>query len=68
MKILEQIIQQLTDALPLNENFRVAALLEDDNIMGWQIVEFNPEIEDLIPISKPFENIKELINQYYTLI
>ncbi len=67
MKIeLKEIIDQLTDAINLRDDFKVSALVDDDKIVGWTIVEVH-EDGSIKPIDKDlkFNNIKELVKAYF---
>ena len=66
MKVeLKQIIDQLSDALDLEENKKVAALVEDEEIVGWTIVEV-AEDGTINPVDdNKFENLKGLLNFYF---
>ena len=69
MKVeLKEITEQLTSALPLDENYRVAALFEDDKIIGWQIVKYDPETGNIEPTGDSYNNIKELFEAFYSLV
>ncbi len=71
MKVeLKEITEQLTSALPLDENYRVAALFEDedDKIIGWQIVKYDPETGNIEPTGYSYNNIKELFEAFYSLV
>lgn len=61
MKVeLKQIIDQLSDALDLAEDQKVAALVEDEEIVGWTIVNV---FEDgvITPVNdKKFTDIKDM--------
>lgn len=65
MKVeLKQIIDQLTEAVDLNEGFKVCALIEDEDIVGWTIVQVN-EDGTLEPFEHTqYKNIKELLDNY----
>ena len=63
MKIeLKEIIDQLTDAIQLKKGQKVSALIDNNKIVGWIIVDV---LEDgtIKPIDdyKVYKNIKELI-------
>jgi hypothetical protein len=67
MKVeLKEIIDQLTDAINLRDDFKVSALVDDDKIVGWTIVEVH-EDGSIKPIDKnlKFNNIKELVKAYF---
>lgn len=61
MKVeLKQIIDQLSDALDLAEDQKVAALVEDEEIVGWTIVNVF-ENGVITPVNdKKFTNIKDM--------
>lgn len=66
MKVeLKQIIDELSDAIGLADDQRVAALVEDEEIIGWTIVNvlddgtINP-VDD-----NKFKTLKELLAFYY---
>lgn len=65
MKVkLKQIIDELTDAINLPEGQKVAALVDEGNVVGWIIVEVH-ENGRINPISdKKYNNIKELFTNY----
>lgn len=66
MKVeLKQIIDQLTEACELKKNYKVSALIDDnESIVGWTIVKVYEDgrIEPLKNIN--FKSIKELIESY----
>lgn len=64
MKIeLKQIIDELTDAIDLPNGQKVSALVDNDRIVGWTIVNVY-EDGTIAPVSdKKFNNIKELITE-----
>ena len=67
MKVeLKEIIDQLTDAINFRDDFKVSALVDDDKIVGWTIVEVH-EDGSIKPIDKDlkFNNIKELVKAYF---
>ena len=67
MKVeLKEIIDQLTDAINLRDDFKVSALVDDDKIVGWTIVEVY-EDGSIKPVDKDlkFNNIKELLKAYF---
>jgi hypothetical protein len=61
MKVeLKQIIDQLSDALDLAEDQKVAALVEDEEIVGWTIVNVF-ENGVITPVNnKKFTDIKDM--------
>ncbi len=61
MKVeLKQIIDQLSDALDLAEGQKVAALVEDEEIVGWTIVNVF-ENGVITPVNdKKFTDIKDM--------
>lgn len=73
MKVeLKQIIEELSDALNLNDEYKISSLIDDnDNIAGWTIVKLL-ENGTIIPIKdktfedKPatFKNLKDLFEHY----
>lgn len=65
MKVeLKQIIDELTDAINLPNGQKVSALVDNEKIVGWTIVNVH-EDGTIVPISdKKFNNIKELISEY----
>lgn len=62
MKVeLKQIIDQLTETISLKEGQKVSALVDEDKIVGWMIVDV---FEDgtIKPIdTKVYKNLRELI-------
>lgn len=62
MKVeLKQIIDQLTETISLKEGQKVSALVDEDKIAGWMIVDV---FEDgtIKPIdTKVYKNLRELI-------
>ena len=65
MKIeLKQIIDELTDAIDLPKGQKVAALIDDDKIVGWTIVDVHEDGSIHQGSDKTFNNIKELISEY----
>ena len=65
MKIeLKQIIDELTEAINLPNGQKVSALIDNNRIVGWTIVNVH-EDGTIVPVSNNrFNNIKELISQY----
>ena len=68
MKVeLKQIVDQLTEAVGLEDGYKVSAMIDDskeEQLVGWMIVKV---LEDgtLLPQSEfKFKNIKELIEFY----
>ena len=66
MKVeLKQIIDQLSDALDLADGQKVAALVEDEEIVGWTIVNV-AEDGTIKPMDdNKFTNLKNLLAFYY---
>ena len=65
MKIeLKQIIDELTDAINLPKGQKVAALIDDDKIVGWTIVDVHEDGSIHQISDKTFNNIKELFSEY----
>lgn len=65
MKVeLKQIVDELTEAIGLPEGQKVAALVDNDKVVGWTITKVL-ENGTIVPISNSnFNNIKELIERY----
>ena len=66
MKVeLKQIIDQLTEAIGLSDGLKVCAIIDNENIIGWSIVEVK-EDGTILPIegAPKYNNIKELFNTY----
>lgn len=67
---LKQITEQLGELLALPENLRVAADVEtaDGNnagtIVGWRLVDYDPETGNITPHEEKYDNLKELIAGY----
>ena len=60
MKIeLKPIIDQLTEALEIREGYKVAAVTEDDVLIGWTIVKVY-EDGGIKELSDDYKTIKEL--------
>ena len=68
MKIeLKEVIDQLTEAINLQEGFKVSALVDDTNgkIVGWTIVEVGDDgTISMVDKDMKFNTIKELFNAY----
>lgn len=63
MKVeLKEIIDQLTDAIQLKKGQKVSALIDNNKIVGWIIVDvFEDGTIKPIDDYKVYKNIKELI-------
>lgn len=60
MKIqLKPIIDQLTEALEIREGYKVAAVTEDDVLIGWTIVKVY-EDGSIKELSDDYKTIKEM--------
>lgn len=68
MKVeLKEIINQLTEAVNLDEGFKVSALIDDttSKIVGWTIVEVADDgTISMVDKDMKFNTIKELLNNY----
>lgn len=68
MKVeLKEIINQLTEAVNLDEGFKVSALIDDatSKIVGWTIVEVaNDGTISMVDKDMKFNTIKELFDNY----
>ena len=65
MKVeLKQIIDQLSNALDFDEKKKVAALVEDEKIVGWTVVDVQDD-GTLIPSDDRFATLKELFTFYF---
>lgn len=68
MKVeLKEIINQLTEAINLQDGFKVSALVDDNTnqIVGWTIVEVaNDGTISVVDESMKFNSIKELFDAY----
>lgn len=69
MKVeLKEIINQLTEAVNLDEGFKVSALIDDttSKIVGWTIVEVADDgTISMVDKDMKFNTIKELLQFYY---
>lgn len=67
---LKQITEQVGELLALPKNLRVAADVEtvDDSnvgvIVGWRLVDYDPETGNITPHEEKYDNLKELIAGY----
>ena len=68
---LKQITEQLGELLALPENLRVAAVIGKENldsdvgvIIGWRLVDYDPETGNITPHEEKYDNLKELIAGY----
>jgi len=63
MKVeLKEIINQLSEAIQLEDGTKVSALIDDHNIVGWTIVTVFDD-GTIKPINdKVYKNLKELLN------
>ena len=68
MKVeLKEIINQLTEAVNLQEGFKVSALIDDttSKIVGWTIVEIADDgTISMVDKDMKFNTIKELFDAY----
>lgn len=68
MKVeLKEIINQLTEAVNLDEGFKVSALIDDttSKIVGWTIVEVADDgTISMVDKDMKFDTIKELFDNY----
>ena len=68
MKIeLKPIVDQLTEALNLEEGFKVSAMIDEDNdnkLLGWIIVKVLEDGTLLPQCNCKYDNIKQLIEAY----
>lgn len=68
MKVeLKEIINQLTEAVNLDEGFKVSALIDDttNNLVGWTIVEVADDgTISMVDKDMKFNTIKELLDNY----
>ena len=68
MKVeLKEIINQLTEAINLQDGFKVSALVDDNTnqIVGWTIVEVADDgTISVVDESMKFNTIKELFDNY----
>ena len=70
MKIdLKIVCDQLTEAIGIKDNRKVAALFDDQNdnqFIGWCIVRYNPENGEIVPIlDTKCQTIKKLFEKFY---
>lgn len=69
MKIeLKLITEQLTEALGLTDDRKVAALIDEDNdnkFIGWCIVRYKENGEITPQLGTKVSNIKELFERFY---
>lgn len=66
---LKQITKQLNDLLGLEENIRVAAMIDnekDNEIVGWCFTKVDEDGNTTV-ISKTYKTIKELFDEKYPL-
>lgn len=72
MKVeLKEIINQLTEAINLQDGFKVSALVDDNTnqIVGWTIVEVTDDgTISVVDESMKFNSIKELFDNYRLII
>lgn len=72
MKVeLKEIINQLTEAINLQDGFKVSALVDDNTnqIVGWTIVEVTDDgTISMVDESMKFNTIKELFDNYRLII
>lgn len=64
---LKEIINQLTEAINLQDGFKVSALVDDNTnqIVGWTIVEVTDDgTISVVDESMKFNSIKELFDNY----
>ena len=64
---LKEIINQLTEAINLQDGFKVSALIDDNTnqIVGWTIVEVTDDgTISVVDESMKFNSIKELFDNY----
>ena len=68
MKVeLKEICNQITEALPLKKNHKVAACFENpgsDKLVGWIIVKENKKTGAIEPQGEKYKNLKELFDSY----
>lgn len=68
MKVeLKQIIDQLTEAVNLQEGFKVSALIDDttSKIVGWTIVEVSDDgTISMVDKDMKFNTLKDLFDAY----
>ena len=68
MKVeLKEICEQITEALPLKKNHKVAACFENPEngkLVGWIIVKENKKTGAIEPQGEKYQNLKELFNAY----
>lgn len=65
MKVeLKEIVNQLSEAIDLDSEHKVAALIDNDEIVGWNIVRVYEDGE-IVPVDKKiYKNISELVHAY----
>ena len=68
MKIeLKEICEQITEALQLKKNHKVAACFKEpgsEELVGWIIVKHDKKTGTITPIGERYENLKSLFNAY----
>lgn len=68
MKVeLKGICEQLTEALPLKKNQKVAACFKEagsEELVGWVIVKENKKTGAIEPASDKYPNLKALFDAY----
>jgi len=68
MKVeLKEICEQITEALPLKKNHKVAACFENPEngkLVGWIIVKENKKTGAIEPQGERYQNLKDLFDAY----
>lgn len=68
MKVeLKEICEQITEALPLKKDHKVAACFENPEsgkLVGWIIVKEDKKTGNILPQGERYPNLKELFNAY----
>lgn len=66
---LKLVIDQLTEAIGLKDDRKVAALFDDQNnneFIGWCIVRYNKENGEIIPmLGTKYYTLKEFLENFY---
>ena len=65
MTILSQVVDQLTEALDLQEGSKVAALIDGERIAGWtRVYVYDDGTIEPVPGEHSYSSIKELFEAY----
>lgn len=65
MTILSQVVNQLTEALDLQEGSKVAAVIDGERIAGWtRVYVYDDGTIEPVPDEPSYASIKELFEAY----